>query len=394
MLCGRSRLSSSLHFQSEATVAANDYFSLEAVNAKHGDALILHYGTKKRPQHILIDGGPTGVYANFLEPRLAALAAKRGKEQLPLEHVFVTHLDSDHIKGVLDFAQAMAKGEAPATTTSFWFNTFSDTMKELPPETSEVLERSKGTVKLASVDAVMASVKEGQKLRDTTKLLPVAVNGGEVGPLFADKKGVKLKVSSQLNVTLVCPSRKHLRDLAADWNKKAKPTKAETAAYLDKSVYNLSSLVIVVAATGGEGNTRRMLLTGDARGDHMLEGLANAGFLDADGKAHFDLVKVSHHGSDRNFEKDFFERITADHYVISGDGRHENPSEPVLEWIGQTGKGNYRVHLTNEGGTGFGALEKNIADAKEKVKSLKEHLVFRKEDDLSVRVDLMAPPPF
>ena len=33
-------------------------FTLEALEAKHGDSLLLHYGTKKSPQLIVIDGGP------------------------------------------------------------------------------------------------------------------------------------------------------------------------------------------------------------------------------------------------------------------------------------------------------------------------------------------------
>ena len=37
------------------------------------------------------------------------------------------------------------------------------------------------------------------------------------------------------------------------------------------------------------------------------------------------MLKVPHHGSANNLETDFFERITADHYVFSGDGEHGNP---------------------------------------------------------------------
>ena len=34
-------------------------FTLEAIKAKHGDSLILHYGKEDDPRFILIDGGPT-----------------------------------------------------------------------------------------------------------------------------------------------------------------------------------------------------------------------------------------------------------------------------------------------------------------------------------------------
>ncbi|MET0218274.1 MAG: MBL fold metallo-hydrolase [Burkholderiales bacterium] len=372
---------------------ANEIFTLEALNAKHGDALLLHYGTKKKPRVILIDGGPTGVYRSSIRPRFEELAETRGVTPLIVEHVFVTHLDSDHIRGVLDFAIDIKKGDAPAKSLSFWFNTFSDAMNELPPETAKLVKKAPTAV-LASVDAVTASVAEGQSLRDTVRVLHAAVNGGSGKLLVADKKGVKLDVSSDLSVTLVCPSKEHLRKLALDWKKKAKPTQAETSAYLDNSVYNLSSLVMVVAAKNAAGKKRRMLLTGDARGDHVVAGLDAAGFLDSKGKAHFDILKVGHHGSDRDFEAQFFKDITADHYVISADGRFENPSQDVLEWIGEGATGDYKICMTNESGTGFPALEKNIAGALKKVKRLKGHLVFRDPQALSVRVDLFDATGF
>jgi beta-lactamase superfamily II metal-dependent hydrolase len=58
-----------------------------------------------------------------------------------------------------------------------------------------------------------------------------------------------------------------------------------------------------------------MLLTGDARGDKILEGLEKVKLLKPRGKMHEDILKVPHHGSSRNMEPIFFERITADHYV-------------------------------------------------------------------------------
>jgi hypothetical protein len=40
---------------------------------------------------------------------------------------------------------------------------------------------------------------------------------------------------------------------------------------------------------------------------------------------HVDILKGPHHGSNRNVERIFFKRITADHYVFSGNGEHGNP---------------------------------------------------------------------
>ena len=52
-------------------------FTLEAMDARKGDALLLHFGTIAKPNLIVIDGGPSGVYRKVLKPRLEELRASR-----------------------------------------------------------------------------------------------------------------------------------------------------------------------------------------------------------------------------------------------------------------------------------------------------------------------------
>jgi beta-lactamase superfamily II metal-dependent hydrolase len=100
----------------------------------------------------------------------------------------------------------------------------------------------------------------------------------------------------------------------------------------DKSVPNLSSIILLV-----EGDGKSILLTGDCRGDHLKQGLIETG-LSADGKFHTDIFKVPHHGSDRNTDAGLFEEVTADTYIISADGRYDNPDADVLFWIVEAAK--------------------------------------------------------
>ena len=65
------------------------------------------------------------------------------------------------------------------------------------------------------------------------------------------------------------------------------------------------------------------------------------------GSLHVDVLKCPHHGSIANVEQDFFERITADHYVFSGNGEHGNPDRETLELlIAARGDDDYTIHLT------------------------------------------------
>jgi hypothetical protein len=243
----------------------------------------------------------------------------------------------------------------------------------------------------ASLRAAEASVRQGQALLEQVERLHAVVNGGApslVAPGGAAMLPLDLGV---LDVQLVCPNVAHLRKLAIEWERKAVKDTAATAAYVDASVFNLSSLVLVVTARGARGRRARMLLTGDARGDHVLAGLEAAGLLDGDGRAQFDLLKVPHHGSNRNLAPGFFEQVQARHYVISADGRHGNPSVETLVWIanGARSRG-WRVWLTNRSNPLRPALADNVAAALAAAPQLKRHLVTRGRDRLGVIVDLLA----
>ena len=75
-------------------------FKLEALRAKHGDALILHYGTAAKPRYAVIDGGPRGAWKASLRPRLQEL--RTGNEAVPLKWMLLSHVDEDHVFGLIE----------------------------------------------------------------------------------------------------------------------------------------------------------------------------------------------------------------------------------------------------------------------------------------------------
>lgn len=66
--------------------------------------------------------------------------------------------------------------------------------------------------------------------------------------------------------------------------------------------------------------------------------LSKNAMLDENGKFPVDVLKVPHHGSDRNTSPEFFETVTANYYIISANGRDDNPSLSTLKWILESGK--------------------------------------------------------
>jgi hypothetical protein len=374
-------------------------FSLEALRAKHGDSLVLHFGDAAKPRVIVIDGGPRGVFKATLLPRLEQLRDARGGK-LEVELLMVSHIDDDHVRGVLDFAEALGeddglKGQFAVKT--LWLNSFEDMVGGGAP-----VEVGSGGVPAevgaGELDAVIATVGEGRSLRDTARKLEWKENKGfDKFVVVPDDAGVKVDIGlDPLKLTVVGPRAAELEELRKEWEKEvkklvgAKPAEvARIAEYLDDSAFNLSSIVCL-AELGG----KRMLLTGDARGDKVLLGLEAAGLLKAGESMDVDLLKVPHHGSCRNLDTDFFERIRAPEMVISADGEYHNPDIETLEMISTARKDDdFTLHLTysdflkDMGPKVHGFFEKEAKGGR------KYKVAFRPTDDLSLRVDLLDPPP-
>jgi hypothetical protein len=82
-----------------------------------------------------------------------------------------------------------------------------------------------------------------------------------------------------------------------------------------------------------EENGESILLTGDAVGEQITEGLLAAGRLASGSTFAVDVLKVPHHGSEHNIDKEFCDTVIARNYVFCGNGEHENPDLRVVELI-------------------------------------------------------------
>jgi beta-lactamase superfamily II metal-dependent hydrolase len=73
---------------------------LHVVQAEYGDSLILESGVGKNSTTILIHGGPYQTFERQLKPTLQRLPIN-GK----LDLVVLSHIDNDHIIGLLDLLE-------------------------------------------------------------------------------------------------------------------------------------------------------------------------------------------------------------------------------------------------------------------------------------------------
>jgi hypothetical protein len=387
-------------------------FTFEVLQANHGDCLLLHFGTKTKPKLMVIDGGPDKIYVNHLKPRLLAIKKKRSAgKPLPIDMVMISHLDDDHANGICALLEEMVSDGtgSPFNISHLWVNTFDDILgnNQLPSVASiaaSAAPASVASLQLPGINkkltedeiAVVASTSQGRQLRDNAVTLSLAVNKPFTKITGSDAvlvrgNTVKSKVPfSGLTMTVVSPDETRLKKLQTQWDKDLKRFKKSgdksvivaSLASPDSSPFNLSSIVCLVESDG-----KKILLTGDGRSDFALEGLKNAGLLNAKGKLHVDILKMPHHGSIRNMKQEFLEHVTADHYVISADGRDDNPDKDLLNLLVKTvSKGT--IYLTNE--TGKKGLKPKLDAFAKKINSSgsKLKIKFLPPGDSSFRIEL------
>ncbi|HEY2907192.1 MAG TPA: hypothetical protein VGJ29_14920 [Vicinamibacterales bacterium] len=339
-------------------------FALEAMQAHDGDCLLLHYEPAGAPPvRVLLDGGSQMIFQSVLKPRIDQL---RGQGPLDLRMAIVSHIDADHITGILDLFKALSEmqddgKELFCRIRTLWHNAFADVHGDTPAsvESGAVSASIDGRIVPGLDDetqAVVASVPQGNQLRGYATRLAIPINEGAGGPiLLAPEQGrLTVNVADGLTFTVLAPHKAQIDRLEQEWNKAKAAHPAEPAAqaadYLNNTVPNMSSVVVLATAVAGAGTEKRMLLTGDARGDVILDALGAAGISD-NGRCHFDLLKVQHHASSHSTTQDFFERVTADHYVISGNGKDGNPHPDALRWLSNARHGQpFQAYLTNRTG--------------------------------------------
>jgi beta-lactamase superfamily II metal-dependent hydrolase len=320
---------------------------IEALGAAHGDALVVRWPDPAgRIRTGLVDGGPAAGFAGQLAPNLASLAHDQGAAAVTLEFVCVSHIDDDHIGGIerlFTTLRRQRRNDLPLTADveRLWFNSW------------QQLGASETTATAAEAEPLVgASVRQGRDLRDIARLLGLAGNQPVGGALTA---GATFDLDG-LSVTVVAPGPAQLDRLNTVWERAEKDLPAFTAAYTDRSIPNLSSIALLVGAGG-----RTALLTGDARGDHVLAGLAAGGLL-AGGALHVDVLKLPHHGSINNVAPGFFDAITADRYIVSADGvTHGLPNTETLDMLlaSRSATDEFEVLLTNP----MPAIESYLATA-------------------------------
>lgn len=362
---------------------------IRAFEGASGDCVLL---TSTNGRNVLVDGGLErrhfGSVLSYQYNVAPEMAAMRGRDE-KLDLVCVSHVDQDHIGGILSMLNDEFEwrvyqhqtgeglnprppiGPRPPKIDRIWHNAFHE---QIGQNRSELERALTGAAKSSLAhgagplshgnnlfDQLATSLKEAAQVsrRIGAKQLNIPLNAEFGGKLVRRHNRSEPVELDDLTITVLGPTSARLSELEDRWNKWLRSSKGKRQirgvledseddeqllleqglrAFLDLSglgpvvgdrdevtVQNVASIVMMVEEGG-----KRTLFTGDARDDDIYEDLIEADYANADGHVHVDLLKVQHHGSENNFSLDFAQRVTADHYLFCGNGGHHNPDLGVV----------------------------------------------------------------
>ncbi|WP_322069520.1 AVAST type 1 anti-phage system MBL fold metallo-hydrolase Avs1a [Paraburkholderia bannensis] len=333
--------------------------------AQNGDAFLIRSSGK----NVLVDCG----YASTFEDSVAADLHKISASGERLNLLVVTHIDSDHIGGVI----ALLEENGPNLPRNvieideIWHNSLrciqSTNVASIPPPQKAILDSvvRRGYPLASASGAKQISAKQGSNLATAVRRsgyswngadgtsaisreLPPYCLGGEdlvrvIGPSNERLGGLSRWWLAQLRklgyqgptgsdelldeaFELICAHAPPARSLAKQISVGAKRRLADVYEP-DTSVTNGSSIATVLEVGGV-----RLLFLGDAWAEDIVDSL-----VDLRSRGHsllFDAIKISHHGSLRNTSPALLDLIDAPMYFVSSSGAlHDHPDFEVLAAI-------------------------------------------------------------
>lgn len=339
--------------------------SLKMYPAKNGDAFLIN----ANGNHLLVDGGFASTYTNYIAQDLAELSRQGNRISL----VVCTHIDADHIGGLLAFFSVNGCPDSRGIEVdAVWHNSLrslsSQPQGPCMPQDARVLEsiKRRGFPLATERAADPISVQQGSSLAKLLRIERYHWNDGD-GSQCIDSRVAALDLPNAVQVKVLGPTAERLESLRTWWLREMKKlgyrgvgeasdlvddayemwcahdsqsaapcirpiaaqkdlqlTKVYTA---DTSIANGSSIALLL--TAGKAS---VLLLGDAWAEDMVAELKQR---QTDGGIQlFDAIKISHHGSNHNTSVELLAMVDAPCFLISTDGsRHGHPDFEVLAEI-------------------------------------------------------------
>jgi len=335
---------------------------IKSYPAGNGDAFLVK--ASPSPFAMLIDGGYASTFSEHIRTDLVELA----ESGYALDFVVATHIDADHISGLLAFFRENGLAQTPAIipVREVLYNGLRSLMA---PKEGEAEMRTDDLALLREIrlrgfpleDAPNNSEQE-ISARQGSSLAQLLRDGGYswntgTGAISVVVDGLTDFHVPQASIKILSPNKVRLEALKKWWSSEIRQmgwvgaiealddvfeflcahevadsgeqllassdSDLATAYVPDNSVTNGSSISLIVEIEG-----RRLLFLGDSWANDIVTALTQHE------TTIFDAVKISHHGSERNTSLELLKLVDSPYFFIStnGDG-HDHPDFSVLKAI-------------------------------------------------------------
>lgn len=327
----------------------SDSINITLFPAREGDCLLLDYGPEAQKKYILIDAGRAWTYKNALKDYLTQHEINR------LELLVVTHVDRDHIDGMLSLIK---DSDLKLDVGDVWFNTY----EHLNGETVQTPEDDELESFGAKMGEELSSeiVARGWQWNQHFKRKSVELDN------CPDDKKIQV---GEVNFTLLSPDREKLEALIPNWEKECQKAGitpgyqveeypeadddeieefgavdveelAETEFSPDSSKPNGTSIAFILEYKG-----RKLLLSGDAHVDRLMDSLSEQGVSEQN-PLRLDAFKLSHHGSKSNLSKELLALMDCPQYLVSTSGSYfKHPDQVAIARVVKYGSADSTINF-------------------------------------------------
>lgn len=282
-----------------------------------GDAILVSADHK----NILIDGGYSKTYYRVIKNKLKEIKDK----QQYIDLVVLTHIDDDHINGLL---KLLEDEQIRLLIKEMWFNSFNQ-FTIAPAKSSYETSTKKGI----TFDELVDRIKKENDFLNFEKHVSI------------EKFDSPIELFGHLQLTLLSPNESKLQRLYQDYEKykqEQERNKNLTSGQIDdyhddveelankkfekdNSPTNGSSIAFILKYK----ESFKFLLLADAHIDLIVQSLKNLRYSKQK-PLKIDFVKLSHHGSKHNLNQDFLDIIDTDTFIISTNGAYKHPNKETL----------------------------------------------------------------
>lgn len=260
---------------------------IQSLPASQGDSFILKWDKNKS---MIIDGGMPSC-ERFI------IAETNDTE---IRYIFVTHVDYDHIGGLL---KAVSNPNFKISKAKHFMN-HPDHAYSYP-------------------DTKFVKYKHGDLYSE------ILLNRGITNYQASDMTVIN---DNNLKITILSPKESDIDELNKNWNA-SKVEKNNKFDYIIRQknngdIINRSSITLLI-----ENNNRLFLFLADAHPSDIIKKLKDLGYSE-DNPIKIDFLKLSHHGSKHNTNDELLRIIKTDTYYISTNtAKYNHPDKEIFQFI-------------------------------------------------------------